>query len=279
MTVGRLKQPSKKIFWKELIERIKEDEVTDLSAQLAYYFLLSLFPFLIVAITIVTAIIDESQLYTMLDRYAPQEIMNVIQENTDVIGSQGGAILSLGIIGTLWTASNGMNAVIRALNKAYDVDESRNFIVARAVAILLTLGMLLIIFVAMALPVFGELIGNLFFYIGIPNAEETWGILRWVLSTVIIAIVITIIYMVAPNKKLILRNVWVGAVVATIGWQLVSLAFSFYVNNMNDYSATYGSLGGVIVLMLWFYVSGLMLIIGGEVNATFKSLEEGTTKT
>ncbi|MGM7703348.1 YihY/virulence factor BrkB family protein [Pseudalkalibacillus sp. Hm43] len=277
--MGRLKQPSKKIFWKELIERIKEDEVTDLSAQLAYYFLLSLFPFLIVAITIVTAIIDESQLYTMLDRYAPQEIMNVIQENTDVIGSQGGAILSLGIIGTLWTASNGMNAVIRALNKAYDVDESRNFIVARAVAILLTLGMLLIIFVAMALPVFGELIGNLFFYIGIPNAEETWGILRWVLSTVIIAIVITIIYMVAPNKKLILRNVWVGAVVATIGWQLVSLAFSFYVNNMNDYSATYGSLGGVIVLMLWFYVSGLMLIIGGEVNATFKSLEEGTTKT
>ncbi len=279
MTVGRLKQPSKKIFWKDLIERIKEDEVTDLSAQLAYYFLLSLFPFLIVAITIVTAIIDESQLYTMLDRYAPQEIMNVIQENTDVIGSQGGAILSLGIIGTLWTASNGMNAVIRALNKAYDVDESRNFIVARAVAILLTLGMLLIIFVAMALPVFGELIGNLFFYIGIPNAEETWGILRWVLSTVIIATVITIIYMVAPNKKLILRNVWVGAVVATIGWQLVSLAFSFYVNNMNDYSATYGSLGGVIVLMLWFYVSGLMLIIGGEVNATFKSLEEGTTKT
>lgn len=279
MTVGRFKQPSKKAFWKDLFERIQEDEVTDLSAQLAYYFLLSLFPFLIVTITVVTAVIDESQLYTMIDRYGPPELMTIIQDNTDVIGSQGGTILSLGIIATLWTASNGMNAVIRALNKAYDVDESRNFIVARAVAISLTLGMLLIIFVAMALPVFGQMIGNLFFYIGIPHYEEIWNVMRWVLSSVIIAAVITIIYFVAPNKKLTIRNVWVGAVVATIGWQLGSLAFSFYINNFANYSATYGSIGGIIVLMLWFYVSGLMLIIGGEVNATFKSLEEGSEKT
>ncbi|MCF6139289.1 YihY/virulence factor BrkB family protein [Pseudalkalibacillus berkeleyi] len=270
----RFRQPSKKVFWKDLIQRIKEDGVTDLSAQLAYYFLLSLFPFLIVAITVVTALIDESQLYTMLDQYGPPELMNIIQDNSELIGGQGGAILSIGIIGTLWTASNGMNAVIRALNQAYDVDESRNFIVARAVAISLTIGMLLIIFVAMALPVFGQMIGNLFFYIGIPHYEEVWNVLRWVLSTVIIAGVITIIYFVAPNKKLTIRDVWVGAVVATVGWQLVSLAFSYYVNNFANYSATYGSLGGVIVLMLWFYVSGLMLIIGGEVNATFKHLEE-----
>ncbi|WP_221568540.1 YihY/virulence factor BrkB family protein [Alkalihalobacillus sp. TS-13] len=272
--VERLKQPSKKIFWQDLFKRIQEDGVTDLAAQLAFYFLLSLFPFLIVTITVITTIVDKNRLFTLIQLYGPPELMNIVKDNTEIINNQGGAILSVGIIVTLWTASNGMNAVIKALNHAYDVEESRNFIVARAVAISLTLGMLLIILVAMALPVFGQMIGNVFGYLGLPNWETIWNGLRWVLSTVIIACVITIIYFVAPNKPLRIKDVWVGAVIATIGWQLVSWAFSFYVNNFGNYSATYGSLGGVIVLMLWFYVSGLMLIIGGEVNATFNKLRK-----
>lgn len=274
MTVGRLKEPSKKAFWKELIDRIKDDRVTGLAAQLAYYFLLSLFPFLIVAVTIATAVVDQGEMFTLLQRYAPGEVMNVINENSDLINNQGGAILSLGIIGTLWTASNGMNAVIKALNEAYDVGQSRNFLKARGIAISLTLGMLLIIMVAMVLPIFGKIIGDIFAYIGLPNAEMVWNVLRWVLSTFIIALVIAIIYYIAPNKKLRMKDVWIGAIVATVGWQLASLAFSFYINNFANYNETYGSLGGVIVLMLWFYVSGLMLIIGGEVNATFKKMEK-----
>ncbi|WP_349409466.1 YihY/virulence factor BrkB family protein [Pseudalkalibacillus sp. SCS-8] len=272
--MGRLKEPSKKAFWKELIDRIKDDRVTGLAAQLAYYFLLSLFPFLIVAVTIATAVVDQGEMFTLLQRYAPGEVMNVINENSDLINNQGGAILSLGIIGTLWTASNGMNAVIKALNEAYDVGQSRNFLKARGIAISLTLGMLLIIMVAMVLPIFGKIIGDIFAYIGLPNAEMVWNVLRWVLSTFIIALVIAIIYYIAPNKKLRMKDVWIGAIVATVGWQLASLAFSFYINNFANYNETYGSLGGVIVLMLWFYVSGLMLIIGGEVNATFKKMEK-----
>ncbi|WP_408009393.1 YihY/virulence factor BrkB family protein [Pseudalkalibacillus sp. A8] len=272
----RLKQPSKKIFWKDLFRRIQDDGVTDLAAQLAFYFLLSLFPFLIVTVTILTTIVDKNQLFTLIQLYGPPELMNIVKENTEIINNQGGAILSVGIIATLWTASNGMNAVIRALNQAYDVEESRNFIVARAVAMMLTLGMLLIIFVAMALPVFGQMIGHIFGYLGLPHWEAIWNALRWVLSTLIIVCVITIIYFVAPNKRLGVKNVWIGAVLATVGWQFVSWAFSFYVNNFGNFSATYGSLGGVIVLMLWFYVSGLMLIIGGEVNATFNKLQKNT---
>ncbi|WP_257350858.1 YihY/virulence factor BrkB family protein [Pseudalkalibacillus decolorationis] len=274
--MGTITKSNTKLFWKEFFKRVQEDGVMDLSAQLAYYFLLSLFPFLIVSITLVTAIVDPQQLFRLIDAYGPPELMEIIKENMNVINQGGGTILSVGIIVTLWTASNGMNAVIRALNKAYDVPENRNFIVARGVAISLTFGMLFMIVVAMLLPIFGEMIGNFFIYIGLSHFEPVWNALRWVISTILIAGVITMIYVAAPNKKLVVHDVWIGAVVATIGWQLVSWGFAFYVNSFSNYNATYGSLGGIIVLMLWFYISGMMLIIGGELNATLNKFRRRT---
>ncbi|WLD95325.1 YihY/virulence factor BrkB family protein [Alkalihalobacillus sp. AL-G] len=261
-------------IWREFFKRFRNDGVLDLSAQLAYYFLLSLFPFLIVSITFITSIVDPNQLLRLIDVYGPPELMDIILENMSVINQQGGTILSVGIIITIWTASNGMNAIIRALNKAYDVPENRHFILARGVAILLTFGMLFIIVVAMLLPVFGEMIGKLFTYIGLSHFESIWNAIRWVISSVLIVGVITMIYVFAPNKKLIVKDVWIGAVVATIGWQLVSWGFAFYVNSFSNYSATYGSLGGIIVLMLWFYLSGMMLLIGGELNATLNKIRK-----
>jgi membrane protein len=124
--------------------------------------------------------------------------------------------------------------------------------------------------IAIILPVFGHEIGHLAFsQIGYSYTfESIWNYIRWALSSLVIFLVVIIIYYFAPNKRLHLQDVWIGAVFATITWQLVSYGFSYYVNNFGNYTATYGSIGGIIVLLLWFFLSGLTLIIGGEVNAT-----------
>lgn len=196
------------------------------------------------------------------------------------MNQQNGQLLSIGIIGTLWSASNAINAIMRGFNRAYDVEEDRSFIVARLLAIVLTIAMVLVICVAFLLPIFGKMIGvYIFTFLGLSEGFLTvWGTLRWVVSSVVFFIVLMALYKLAPNKRIYLKNVVWGALFATIGWQLVSLAFSYYVNTMGNYSATYGSLGTVIVLMIWFYLSGIIIMIGGAINAISRKNSIGTEK-
>lgn len=258
-------------FIKELFLRYKEDEVGGLAAELAYFFLLSLFPFLIFIVTLVGYLpYTEVDVLKFLEGYAPTGTLEMIEDNLNVIiGSQNGGLLSFGIIATIWSASNGINAVVRAFNRAYDVKESRNFFIARGISVLLTFGMILVIIVALLLPVFGRHLG-IFIFSSLGLSDEflnIWNALRWILSAAILFIVFNFLYFIAPNKKLKLKEVVSGAFFATFGWMFVSLAFSFYVGNFGNYSAMYGSLGGIIVLMIWFYLSGMIIIIGGEINA------------
>ncbi|WP_182201470.1 YihY/virulence factor BrkB family protein [Paraliobacillus salinarum] len=261
-------------FIKQLIIRINEDDVAGLSAQLAYFLLLSLFPFLIFLVTLIGYIpLDNVDVIGFFSAYAPAEILELIETNIDHISEQrNGGLLSIGIIGTLWSASNGINAIMRAFNKAYDVEENRSFIVSRLIAIVLTIAMLLVIVMAFLLPIFGKQIGIFIFsFLGLSAGFlEIWNTLRWVISSFVLFVVLLALYKLAPNKRVSFRNVAVGAVFATIGWQLVSLAFSYYVTTLGNYSATYGSLGSVIVLMIWFFISGMIIIVGGEINALLK---------
>lgn len=261
-------------FAKGLMERFSNDNVTGLAAQLAYFFLLSLFPFLVFLLTLVPYLpITQQELMNFVSDYAPQETFDMISKNINDIASQkNGGLLSIGIIGTLWSASNGINAIMRAFNAAYDVDEDRSFIVSRLIAIVLTIAMVVVIMVAFVLPIFGKAVGSyLFSFFGLSDGFlQLWNALRWVISSMVFFIVLLALYMLAPNKKVEWRNAAIGAVFATICWQLVSLAFSYYVNTIGNYSATYGSLGGVIVLMIWFYLSGIIIIAGGEINALLK---------
>jgi len=250
-------------------------DVFGLAAQLAYFFLLSLFPFLLFLITLLGYLpIDERALLTFIDMYAPKEIMDFIQSNIrHLIRAQNGSLLSIGIIGTLWSASNGINAITRAFNRAYKVEKDRSFLVARLIAIIMTIAMVGVICTAFLLPIFGEMIGRyIFSFLGLSSSFMTiWNTLRWVISSAVVFIVLLALYTLIPNAHLKMSNTFIGALFATISWQLVSLAFSFYVRTIGDYSAMYGSLGTVILLMIWFYISGIIIITGGVINAFIRS--------
>ncbi|MEH7545943.1 MULTISPECIES: YihY/virulence factor BrkB family protein [Bacillaceae] len=256
-----------------LWHRIEEDDLPGLSAQLAYFFLLSLFPLLIVLFTLLPYFpIPHEDMLGMIRDFAPAEAMKLIEKNVKEIMSQrNGGLLSFGIIGTIWSASNGINAIVRAFNKAYNVKESRSFIVARGMAVLLTFGMIFVFLLAIILPVFGKEIG-LFLFSQFGYTEQfikVWNTLSWLGSAIILFLIFTGLYWIAPNVKLKCRSAFPGAIFATIGWILSSMGLSFYVGNISNYSLTYGGIGAIIVLMIWLYLSAFIIILGGEVNAFY----------
>lgn len=258
-------------YGKMLFQRISAADVFGLSAQLAYFFLLSLFPFLLFLITLLGYLpIDEQSVIVFIEMYAPSETNELINSNMkELINKQNGSLLSLSVVGTLWSASNGVNAITKAFNQAYEVEEDRSFIISRLISIGLTIAMIVVICIALILPIFGKMIGVYTFSIFGLSEDflHVWNTLRWGISSIVFFIVLLSLYKLAPNKRILLRNAMWGALFATIGWQLVSLAFSSYVSTIGNYSATYGSLGAVITLMIWFYISGIIIITGGVINA------------
>lgn len=258
-------------FVVDLYKHMMSTDVFGLSAQLAYFLLLSLFPFLLFLITLLGFLpIDEYVVIETLSNYLPADVVTMIESNlSELVSRQRGGILSISIIGTLWSASNGVNAITKAFNRAYDVEEDRPFFIARLIAIALTIAMLIVICIALLLPVFGKMIGvYLFSLINLSdNFLNMWNTLRWVASSLVFFIVLIVLYKLAPNEVVHFKHALWGALFATIGWQIVSLGFSYYVNTLGNYSATYGSLGTVIVLMIWFYISGMIIIIGGMINS------------
>ncbi|WP_137742958.1 YihY/virulence factor BrkB family protein [Robertmurraya siralis] len=264
------------LLWK----RIGEDDVMGLAAQLAYFFLLSLFPLLIFLVTLLPYLpITQEEMLSVVADFAPGETMTFIETNlNEIMNQQSRTLLSFGIIATMWSASNGINAIIRALNKAYDVKENRSFVVARGMAIIFTVAMIFVFIIALLLPVFGKQIGMfLFAKLGFSSHFLSfWHMLRWILSFLIIFIVFLVLYWLAPNKRFQCIDAVPGAIFATVSWLIVSWGFSFYVSNFGNYSATYGSIGAVIVLLIWFYLTGVIIILGGEVNALNQLLKDET---
>ncbi|MCA1055934.1 YihY/virulence factor BrkB family protein [Rossellomorea aquimaris] len=256
---------------KNLFAKISTNDITGLAAQIAYYFLLSLFPLLIFIVTLLPYLpVEQGDLLGVIRDFAPGETMTMIEETlNDVMSDRNSGLLSISIIATIWSASNGMNAIVKSLNRAYEVEETRSFIITRLMSIVLTLGMIVVFVVALLLPVFGKQIG-LFLFSQFGFSEQfltVWNGIRWAISPLILFIVFVGLYYTAPSKKITCLSAIPGAIFATVGWVLVSLAFSFYVGNFGNYSATYGSIGGIIVLMIWFYLTGIIIMVGGEINA------------
>lgn len=269
-------------FGKELNQEIKEDRATGLAAEQAYYYMLSLFPLLILLLSILPYLqIEPQKAIEFINNFLPSESTEVLEENiVTIVSERNGGLLTVGILGTIWSASNGMNAFIHAMNIAFDVEETRNFIKARIISIVLTLVLIFAFIVVLVLPVFGSTIINMIEYV-VPlseSFESLINLLRWVVALAVLVIVLTTLYRFAPNKQYPFKQVIPGAVSATIIWLAISLGFSFYVSNFGNYSATYGSLGGVIILMLWLYLTGLTLVIGGEINALFHKRYLAVTK-
>ena len=259
----------------DLMASIRRVDIFGLGAQLAYFFLLSFFPLIIFLVTLLPYLnLKQEQVFNFMADIMPLEVYKLIEGTLlEVLTHQNSGLLSIGVIGTIWSASRGVNALMKALNHAYKV-EGKLGLIHRAWSLLFTVAFVVIILIALVFPVFGHQLGNLLFsYFGVGNAfESIWDVVRWITPPMMIFIIMTIMYWVVPNTtpRLKLSSVIPGACFSTVGWLVLTSGFSIYINNFGNYSATYGSIGGVIILMLWLYATGMLLIFGGLINATMQ---------
>jgi membrane protein len=263
-------------FKDKYLARVTNIDASGLAAQLAYLFLLSIFPFLIFAITLLGyTTIKAEDVIGLVKSSVPLETASIIADNIrSVLADRSTGLLSFGAIAAIWSASSALNSIISVLDKSYEVTQSRSFIKSRLVAIALTFMMVPAILVSLLLPVFGEKIGLFIFsHMGLSSLFLTlWNLARWALSFCIMLGVLACIYYFAPHKQLRFRSVLAGALFTTVSWHIVSLCFSYYINHIGNYSAIYGSLGGIIILMVWFYVVALLIILGGVLNSILDSV-------
>ena len=271
------------ITWKELLKRVWskaiKDEIFDRAAILGFYFQLSLFPLLLFLTSLLGLFAQYgsdlrrdllSYLSTIVPRSASALIYTTLDEVTE--GTSGGK-LSFGLILALLTATGGMVAIIEALNAAYHVSEARPWWKTRLVALALTIALAVLIISALVIVIGGEQVGiSVARAVGLGSAFTTaWVVLQWPIVIAFVFSAFALVYYFAPNlREQKLRWVLPGMVVGVALWFLVSFAFRFYLRYFNTYSAIYGSLGAVIILMLWFYLTGVSILIGGEVNSEFE---------
>lgn len=265
------------LSWWELLKRtareLQVDNALGLAAQLAYYFFLALFPALLFLIALASYLPAEDligRVVTMLQGVTPQEVINIIRRQlADIAEQRQGGILTLGVLGALWSSSAAMVAIIDALNRAYDVEDARPWWKQRLIAILLTIGVAIFLLISAALVLAGpELASFVTDRVGLSGAFEwTWKILQWPFVFVLVATAFGLMYYFAPDVDQ--DWVWLtpGSVLATALWLIGSLAFRLYVVNFGSYEETYGTVAGAIILLLWLYMSGLVIIIGAELNA------------
>lgn len=266
-------------FFPYLIRRIFQDDLLGLAAQMAYYFLLSMFPALIFVVTLLPFLpkLIKEELISFVDRLGPGSAGDVISFALhQVLTTPSVGLLSFGFVTAVWSASSGINAIVITLNKAYGVSKNRAFIKQRALSLLLTIGMLFVLFISLALPVFGKQLGIWIFEQFGGNAvfPPAWQLIRWGLSILILFTVFTMLYWIGPNLKFKCRKAMPGAAFASLGWLAASFGFAYYIDNFGNFTRAYGSLGGTILLILWFYITGIFIIIGGELNAYLKGFEK-----
>lgn len=263
-------------YLRTLYARCQADEVTALGAQLTYYLILAFFPFLIFLVTAVNfAPLNKYDILGSITAMLPADSGKTVRDSVEqVFASKNSTLLSIGAVTTVWAASNGVEAIIKALNKAYDVRETRPFWKVKTISVLYTLALAVVIVVSFLSLVFGRLFAQ-YVYDRLPLQPDSfnvlWGVVQFVAPLVVMAVVYTLLYRYAPNRHLRCKEVLPGALFAALGWVALSLLFSLYVNHFAHYADTYGSLGGVIVLLVWLYYSSLVIIVGGEINATLAS--------
>ncbi|HOF99460.1 MAG TPA: YihY/virulence factor BrkB family protein [Clostridia bacterium] len=271
------KNPKKKIpnrafgLIKRLIRRVRDDDVPALGAEYAYHLLLALFPFLIFLAALSTyAPAATEEALEGLSALVPAQALKIVRATLNEIAfANRSNMISLGMIFTIWTASAGFAALARGFNKAYDVEETRGFLRVRALSLVFVPLVSLGIVLEAAAVVFGNVL-----LCGAPGAEcrspaanALLHALRLALPLVTMTLIFSLLYAVIPNRRQTFRQVLPGAAFASVAWALASLGFSFYVDRFADYARYYGSLGGVMILLVWLYLSSVVLLVGSEINA------------
>jgi membrane protein len=266
--------------WREVVRRTVREAMHDnclgLAAQLAFYFLLALFPALLFLVALIGYVPVEtalSELLAALSTIAPHQLVELLRQQLSLIArTPQGGVLTLGIVGAIWSSSAAMVAIIDAMNRAFGVTEWRPWWRRRLVAICLTIALALLTVLALTLLLVGPaMILRLASWLGVaPVVALVWQMVRWPMIIYFVVLSVDLVYHLAPNRHR--RWVWVtpGSVLATTIWIAASLAFKLYVSRFEDYTAAYGAIGAAIVAMLWFYVSNVAILIGAELNAVIE---------
>jgi len=278
------KHKSKKwfVFMEQMRVRFEADGVTEIGAQLTFYLILAIFPFIISFLSILqfTPLADADILQQLLSPLPGDSKILFYDLINDIIQNGSIGLLSIGVIGSIWASSNGTMAIIKSVNRAFGLKESRPFIQLKGLSILFTFGLFLILIVTFTVLIFGEIIFDAIFASYNLPTIALWRTLKFLIPMVFMILSLTALYKFSPAVKkennIKFSDSMPGAIFASLFWIVLSTAFSFYVNNFGNYSKTYGSLGGVIVFLLWLYMSSIVIVLGAEVNATLLAMNTTT---
>jgi membrane protein len=267
---------------------LMEDDLTDWAAALTYYGLLSLFPALIALVSVIGLVGDPKSttesLTEIVTEIGPQSAADTFSGPIESIASDRGTAgfaFFLGLALALWSASGYIGAFIRASNVIYETPEGRPFWKLRPLQLLVTLAMVIALaLLALALVLTGPIVEAVAGPVGLGDtAVDVWNVAKWPAMATVFVLMIDLLYYASPNAKLRgFRWVTPGAVVALVAWAVASAAFAFYVANFGSYDKTYGTLGGLVALLVWFWITNLAILFGHQLNAERErslEIEEG----
>ena len=267
---------------KRIYKKFMQDRCMGRAAELGFYFVLSIFPLLIFLLTLLSFLPDADKLLmNYMARMIPPQALELIDRWADNLReSRSGGLLSFGILFTLWSASTGMIALMRALNTAYEVKEGRPFLKARLVAVLLLFSLSFLILGGASLVFFGDFILSwIFGYVSLSDFQGIAAeLVRYLIGLIMLYGGLNIIYNFGPNIAYKPTLINPGSIFATVACLIVSFLFSLYLQLVPTMNATYGSLGAFIVLMLWMYLISLVIMVGAEINSEIEK-EEGLRQT
>jgi membrane protein len=266
--------------WLQVLKRTKREAVTDnvslMSGGVAFFALLAMVPLLVAALSIWGLFADPhdaTRLIRDLVSGLPRSAQNLVSQQLRNVAQRSNAGLSItaivSLVIALWSASSGVKHLIEAVNTAYDEEEERGFVKMRALALMFTIGAIVFGFMAVTLI---AVVPSALADVGLPREVRiVLDILVWPVLAVMMVVALAVLYRLAPDRR-DPEWQWVswGAVIATLAWLVVSAGFAIYASNLGSYDRTYGSLGGVIVLMLWLYLTALVVILGAELNSTLE---------
>ena len=274
---------------KRTLTEFKEDELTDRAAALTYYAVLSIFPALIALVSIVGLVGDPQTvtrtLTDVVSKVGPASAVDTFKGPIEGITKSSGAagiLLIVGIVSALWTASGYVGGFMRAANRIYEVEEGRSAIKLRPLQMLVTLVLVLLLaLVLVALVLTGPLAKAVGDAVGVGSTAVTiWDIAKWPVLLAVVVLMVGLLYYAAPNARLRgLKSILPGSVVAIVVWLVASAAFAFYVANFGSYNKTYGALGGVVIFLVWLWLTNVAVLFGAELNAErerSRQLEAGT---
>jgi len=260
---------------KKTFKEFSSDDMSTYASALAYRALFSLFPFLLFLLALL-GFLNLSDFFDWIRQQAalalPPMAMEQVNPVIDQLQRQQGGLLSFGILAALWTASVGFRSLMNAMNRAYDVREGRPTWKLMLLSMLYTVGSAVLLLACAMLMVLGpQVMGWLADLVGLRDVVVVlWAWLRWPVVIFLMMLLVAVLYYVTPDVEQKFRFITPGSVLAVVVWVAASLAFGIYVQNFADYNATYGSIGAIIVLLLYFYISAAVLLLGAELNAVIE---------